>query len=465
MASSLPDPITTNEAGRVLSTTESVCPECLARLSAERVLVGDDVYLRKTCPEHGPFQAVIWRGPPLYSEWVKPKIPAHPVNPFTSIDRGCPYDCGLCADHRQQTCTALLEVTQRCDLRCPFCFADAGTAATPDPDLRTLEAWYRRLLDAGGPCNIQLSGGEPTVRDDLPDAVALGKSLGFEFIQLNTNGLRLARDPAYANALKDAGLSSVFLQFDGTRDDIFTALRGVQLLDRKRAAIERCVENDLGVVLVPTLVPGVNTGDLGNLIRLALEYFPGVRGVHFQPVSYFGRYPQAPADADRITIPEVIRAIEQQTRGLIKAANFTTSGCENALCSLHGNFVVMPNGDLRPWTQQAAASCRTPQPAEIGAARTRDFVATYWSSTANLVTLDNIASSSFGEWEVFLARTKTHTFCISGMAFQDAWNLDLDRLRDCCIHSVSPAGRLIPFCAYNLTDRSGRALYREPSRP
>ena len=123
----------------------------------------------------------------------------------------------------------------------------------------------------------------------------------------------------------------------------------------------------------------------------------------------------------------------------------------------------MPNGDLRPWTQQATSSCCPPQPAEIGAAKTRDFVAKHWSAASNLVTLDSFGSSSFGEWDVFLARTKTHTFCISGMAFQDAWNLDLERLRDCCIHTVSPDGRLIPFCAYNLTNRSGEALYRRSS--
>ncbi len=460
MASISPDLITTTDTDQVISTTESVCPDCLARIPAQRIQRGDDVYLRKVCVQHGAFEAILWRGQPAYVDWARPKIPAHPTNPFTPIERGCPFDCGLCADHRQHTCTALLEVTQRCDLRCPFCFASAGSASSPDPDLGTIEFWYRRLLEAGGPYNIQLSGGEPTLRDDLPDIVALGKSLGFSFIQLNTNGLRLAHDAAYVTRLKQAGLSSVFLQFDGTHDDIFKTLRGVKLLDRKRAAIEHCAENDLGVVLVPTLVPSVNTDDLGNVIDFALQHFPAVRGVHFQPVSYFGRYPQPPADTDRITIPEIMRAIEAQTQGRIKVQNFTTSGCENALCSLHANFVVMPNGELRPWTQQANSSCCTPQPAEIGAAKTRDFVAKYWSSTANVVPLDAIGAVPFGEWDVFLSRTQTHTFCISGMAFQDAWNLDLDRLRDCCIHTVSPDGRLIPFCAYNLTDRHGRSLYR-----
>jgi len=450
------------DAAQVISTTESVCPVCLARLPAQRIRQGDDVYLCKTCPEHGDFQTILWRGQPAYTDWVRPKIPAYPANPFTAVDRGCPFDCGLCADHRQQTCTALLEVTQRCDLRCPYCFASAGESPAPGPDLRQIEGWYRRLLEAGGPYNIQLSGGEPTMRDDLPDIIALGRSLGFSFIQLNTNGLRLGRDADYVKRLKDAGLASVFLQFDGMNDDILQTMRGVKQLERKRATIARCADHDLGVVLVPTLVPGVNTANIGAIIDFALALFPAVRGVHFQPVSYFGRYPQPPADTDRITIPEVIRAIEDQTRGLMKVENFATSGCENALCSLHGNFVVMPNSTLRPWTnqQQQKATCCTPQSAAAGAAKTRQFVAQHWAASSNVVSLDSIGAPGLGEWDVFLARTRTHTFCVSGMAFQDAWNLDLERLRDCCIHTMSPDGRLIPFCAYNLTDQAGRALYR-----
>jgi len=448
-----------------LSATESVCPECLARIPAHNVRRGDDVYLRKTCPEHGDFETIVWRGQPDYLGWVKPKIPAHPTNPLTAVEQGCPFDCGLCPDHRQHTCTAVLEVTQQCDLRCPFCFASAGSRRTVDPAIKVIEGWYRRLLDSGGPANIQLSGGEPTLRNDLPEIIALGRSLGFSFIQVNSNGLRLARDADYVRRLKEAGLSSVFLQFDGTDDAIMKTTRGVRLLERKRAAIERCAENDLGVVLVPTLVPGVNTGDIGRIIDFALGYFPAVRGVHFQPVAYFGRYPKKPADADRFTIPDVIRAVEEQTGGRIKAESFTTSGCENALCSLHGNFVVMPDGSLRPWTHHKSEACCTPQPAEIGAQKTRQFVAEHWSAGPELVPVDSIGEGSFREWEVFLARTRTHTFCISGMAFQDAWSLDLERLKDCCIHSVSPDGRIIPFCAYNLTSRTGRALYRGKKAP
>lgn len=472
MASILLEPTTTIDAGQVLSTTESVCPECLARLTAERVLIGDDVYLRKTCPTHGTFQIIIWRGQPSYADWVKPKIPAHPINPFTPIDRGCPYDCGLCADHLQTTCCVLLEVTQRCDLRCDFCFAAAGDRRVTDPDLAAIEQWYRRLLEAGGPYNIQLSGGEPTVRDDLPDIIRLGRDLGFTFFQLNTNGLRLARDGGYLKQLKDAGLSTVFLQFDGTRGEIHQELRGRDLLAPKLAVIDRCAELNLGVVLVPTLVPSVNTDDIGSLIQLALDHFPAVRGVHFQPVSYFGRYPRPPRNVDRITIPEVIRAIETQTHGRIKSTSFKPSNAENARCSFHGNFVVMPDGELKPLTQRAKSSCCQPSDAAQGSLQAREFVAQHWAapeaavellpSVPQLIAPQVIAPQpKLGGWDTFLARAKTHVFCISGMAFQDAWNLDLERLRECYIHNISPDGRLIPFCAYNLTAQDGHALYRQ----
>lgn len=461
MASILPDQTTTTNTGQVISITESVCPECLARIPAQRVACGDDVYLRKTCPEHGPYQTILWRGQPAYSEWVRPKIPAQPTQPFTPIERGCPFDCGLCADHLQTTCCVLLEVTQRCDLHCAFCFAEAGDRRVIDPDLAAIEGWYRRLLEAGGPYNIQLSGGEPALRDDLPEIIRLGRDLGFTFFQLNTNGLRLARDVAYLKRLKDAGLSTVFLQFDGTRGEIHQHLRGRDLLANKLSVIEHCAELNLGVVLVPTLVPGVNTGDIGNLIGFALDHFPAVRGVHFQPVSYFGRYPQTPRDADRITIPEVIRAIEAQTDGRISSSCFKPSNAENARCSFHGNFVVMPDGALKPLTQRATGSCCQPGNAAQGSAQAREFVAQHWSAPAATIELLPAAPSpSLGGWDTFLVRAKTHVFCISGMAFQDAWNLDLERLRECYIHNVSPDGCLIPFCAYNLTDRQGRSLYR-----
>jgi hypothetical protein len=252
----------------------------------------------------------------------------------------------------------------------------------------------------------------------------------------------------------------VFLQFDGTHENIHRQLRGGVFLKPKLAAIENCRKQGLGVVLVPTVVPGANSHNLGTIVEFALKNLDVVRGVHFQPVSYFGRYPQAPSDADRITIPEVIRNLEVQTGGLVTSQAFRPPGCENALCSFHGNFVLMPDGSLKSLTAHDPCGCHD-SGKQLGeaASKTKRFVAQNWSLGEGKTPPNVQGSFSMGEWDVLLERASTHKLCISGMAFQDVWNIDLDRLRDCCIHVVGRDGRLIPFCAYNLTSSAGRSLF------
>jgi len=285
--------------------------------------------------------------------------------------------------------------------------------------------------------------------------------MGFEFIQLNTNGLRLASDPEYLERLKEAGLSSVFLQFDGTENDIHRALRGGDFLESKLQAIENCSNMELGVVLVPTLVSGVNLHNVGQIISFALENVPVIRGVHFQPVTYVGRFPTVPTDEDRPTLPDVMRAIELQTQGLIRIGDFLPPGCENALCSFHGSFVVMPDGKLKALTNrhEGQCSCKSER-AEDGAARARQCVVEQWSASNTLASGATQDQISMGEWDVLLERARTHRLSVSAMAFQDAWNLDLERLRDCCIHVVAQDGKIVPFCVYNLTGTAGQSLYR-----
>lgn len=446
----------------ILAETESVCPECLVRIPAARIARGDDVYLRKACPAHGVFETVVWRGLPAARSWVRPRTAVHPDRPTTAVSRGCPFDCGLCPDHRQASCCVLLEVTMRCDLRCAFCFASAGDVRS-DPGFAQLEDRMRRLFAAAGPVNLQLSGGEPCVRDDLPEIAALARDIGFTFIQVNTNGLRLARDPAFAVRLRDAGVATVFLQFDGTRDDIHVRMRGRPLAVQKRAAIETCGQVGLGVVLVPVVVPGINADHLGDILRFAVANQPTVRGIHFQPVSYFGRYPTAPTSDDRITLPEIMAGLEAQTGGLVRVDNFQPAGAENALCSFNGTFVSMADGRLHPLTTPTAASCcgATGDASQAGVRRARDLVARRWAAAPGREQPASTATGpDFGGWDVFLARSRTHTLSISGMAFQDAWTLDLDRLRDCHIHIADQRGGEIPFCAYNLTGVDGRGPYR-----
>ena len=448
--------------GEIVARTESLCPVCLERLDAAMVSRSGAVCLEKSCREHGSWQIPVWRGEPAYEKWQRPKAPSRPELCYAPVKDGCPFDCGLCAEHRQYPCSVLLEVTQSCSLGCPVCFAAVGkeSGQEGDPDLATIGGWYDRVLAAAGACNIQLSGGEPTQRDDLPEIIALGRRKGFSFIQVNSNGLRLAGEKGYARSLAEAGLSTVFLQFDGTCDQVYATLRGRPLLAVKETAVRHCGEAGLGVVLVPTLVPGVNTGELGNIIRFALAHPRVVRGVHFQPISYFGRYALEGASRERFTLPEVMGAIEEQTEGLMRVSDFAPPGGENARCSFHGSFFQMSDGRLRRTTPSAANCCCTSDGHE-GLLRTIGSVARQWSAPPAETAAAPLAREDGAmDLDAFLERATNYSLSISCMVFQDVWNLDLERLRDCCISVMSPEGQLVPFCAYNLTGADGTTLYR-----
>lgn len=454
-----------NQTANVLRITESVCPKCLKRIPAEHVLIDGNVYMDKTCPEHGKFSTIIWRGSDqlAYSSWKKEKIFSHPEICLTEVEKGCPYDCGLCADHRQQTCCVLLEITGRCNLNCHYCFASSGEKDN-DPSLDQIKEWLELLAHLGKPF-IHLSGGEPTVRNDLPEIISLARQMGFSYIQLNTNGVRLGEDPQYGRELKDAGLSSVFMQFDGTKDEIYRRLRGRNLLTVKEKAIRNCGDNLLGVVLVPTIVPGVNDDNIGEIVNYGLSRIPEVRGIHFQPVSYFGRYPAAPLDEQRITLPEIIRGIVEQTDGIFKIEDFAPSGCDHARCGFHGDFLLLSDGSIQaltPKSDPTSCCCKPDSTPSFSAAveKSRNFVARRWVRTDSdrECCEENKRSDDL---DYFLNRLKSHGFSLTGMAFQDCWNIDLERLKECSLHVLNPAGKIIPFCAYNLSSTEGQTLYRQ----
>ena len=450
-----------------ISVTQSVCPVCLRKLDAE-IIAGDDgmIHMIKTCEEHGSFDVLLWEGDLVsYLLWAREDAGGGKA-PVTAgqKEKGCPYDCGFCSDHQSDGCCVLLELTSRCSLHCPVCFASAEQGAGWDLPLEEIEKQYDWLMRHGGPYNIQLSGGEPTMRDDLDRIVMLGKEKGFRYFQLNTNGLRIAGEDGYAQKLKDMGISCVFLQFDGCRDETYRKLRGRDLYEIKCRAVECCKEAGLPVVLVPVIAPDVNEDEIGEILHFAVQRHPAVRGVHFQPLSYFGRCEILPREADtkdcndtrtqwRITIPRMLDAIEQQTGGLMKAADFRGGGTESPYCSFHAAYRLRPGGKLNVLQKRTRGCCAQP------GSEAMQYVSQLWGNESPC--FEELPGSDVFSLDQFLKQAVNNTFTVTGMLFQDAWNLDLNRLKRCYICEADSEHGMVPFCAYNLTDCSGKALYRK----
>ena len=313
----------------MLRMTRSVCPVCLRNLPARLLREADGrVLLEKRCPEHGAFRVPVWQGRLDWDEWLRgtPPLPE-------GVGLRCPAGCGLCAEHEIGSCCVLLEVTGRRNLRCRFCFARGGEGAR-EPALAELKDAVRDIVRQCGDPLLQLSGGEPTLRDDLDELVRFAKEAGCSYVQLNTNGIRLAQEPDYARRLAEAGLDIVFLQFDGTRDEVYRALRGRELLAVKEEAIRVCGDLRVGGTLVPTVVPGVNDDQLGEIVAFACAHAPAVRGIHFQPVSYFGRYPGRPEPEERYTLDRLMADLSEQAG--IPLTSFMPSRCDHPLCGFPG---------------------------------------------------------------------------------------------------------------------------------
>ena len=421
--------------GRVIRETRSVCPVCLRNLPAllEQEQSGE-ILLKKTCPDHGSFSVPVWRGLMDFETWTQY---ADPLGP----DKGtrCPENCGICPEHEIGSCCVLLEVTSRCNLRCRFCFANGGSPEE-DPSLDSLREAIRDIVRQCGHPLLQLSGGEPTLRDDLPELVRFARECGCSYVQVNTNGIRLAEDPDYVRRLAEAGLDIVFLQFDGTEDEIYHYLRGKSLLETKLEAIQVCSEHMIGVTLVPTVVKGVNDQNLGQLIRLAAGLVPGVRGIHFQPVSYFGRYPDRPQAEERYTLDQLMADISDQAG--IPIESFQPSRCDHPLCGFHASFLVNADGSLRALPTHSAQS--------RGCAKdNREYVARHWKRFPTEAKPAGAFSEEM-DFDTFLYRIRQENLTLSAMAFQDAMNFNIERLHRCSLHVYS-GGKVKPFCANYLT--------------
>jgi uncharacterized radical SAM superfamily Fe-S cluster-containing enzyme len=461
--------------------TQTICPECEKPIEASYEQEHGQVFFTASCPHCGAaLRTLASEHPEDFYRWDAYESICVP--PKQALTKGsetgkseCPLHCGTCEDHKMTACCVLIEVTQDCNQHCPVCYANAvpdchcgpraaisnndNVPAEPRhaPTTETITAIYDHLLTLGEerPFNIQLSGGEPTVRNDLPEIIKTGREKGFEYIQLNTNGRRIAQEPGYAEKLAEAGLTTVFLQFDGMNDEIYKALRGEPLLEVKKQAVENCRKAGLPVTLVPTVMKSINLSGIGELFDYMLENVDTIKGIHFQPASFFGRSSFKEED-ERVTMFGIMKALEEQTDGRIKTEDLVPISTGHPLCCFCGTFIKEANGSITSLTteeqKETGNSCccsAEPTPLDI-IKKDRDFVLNKWQKGGGSTCDCSDGVISLDDAESFL---RSRIFTISGMAFMDRGNLDAERLKRCRVQIYSPDKKLIPFCAYNTAYR------------
>lgn len=442
---------------QVISRTQSICPRCKQVLDAEVIERDGRVVLGRTCPEHGSFEAVVYGDAQRYREIQRFNKPGEdPLQRQTPTVDGCPHDCGICPEHAQHTCLGIIEVNTACNLDCPICFADSGTGIRGHGFSLTL-AQVESMLDAfvaaeGEPESVQLSGGEPSIHPEILEMLAAAKARGITLVMLNTNGIRLARDPRFAPALAEIGVH-VYLQFDGFEADTQMAIRGKDLTAEKRRALDACEAAGVTVSLATTVERGINEHEVGAVLRFGVEH-PAVTGVFFQPATHSGRSRIDADPLDKLTNSDVIDGICAQLPEWFRGDDFVPVPCCSPSCR-SATFALYDGEDL------------IPLPRLVDVEEYLDYVSNRAVPDLEVLeALEGLWSAKAAGGSAPVAQRLDCVACATGMPpelrevaargfmvviqdFQDPYTLDVNKLRKCCVSEIVPDGRLIPFCAYN----------------
>lgn len=449
----------------------SLCDACLRRIEGKLVIRDNMVWMYKWCPAHGQTKVLVasdaafWRmGREVY---IKP--PEMPERFNTEMAWGCPYDCGLCPDHMQHSCLTILEITDHCTLSCPVCYAASGPHRTERRDLATVE----RMLDAivaneGEPDVVQISGGEPTTHPEFFAILDAAKRRPIKHLMLNTNGIRIANEPGFAERLATyAPGFEVYLQFDSLEREALLTLRGADLRRIREDAVAALDRVGLSTTLVMTVAKGVNDHEIGAVIDWATSH-PCIRGVTLQPVQFAGRIAGVETATGRLTLTEVRQRLLDQ-------------------CPIFQSDDVIPV-PCNPDALAMGYALRTP----IGIIPLTRFIGpdVLLAGERNTIVFEQDPALKDQVFRLFATNHSPESqakhlasllCCLPGidappnvgydsvfrvliMAFMDATAFDVRTMKKSCVHIVQPDGRIIPFESFNLLYRDAQRAVLEDRR-
>jgi uncharacterized radical SAM superfamily Fe-S cluster-containing enzyme len=425
-----------------------------------KVIIEDDkVFYLKRCREHGVQKTLIsddveyWRQQKL---WIKPGD--RPLTTQTRTEAGCPFDCGLCPDHEQHSCLAIIEINQACNLACPVCFASATDVHGSHRPLAEIEAMLDALVESEGePDLVQISGGEPTIHPEFFAVLDAVKRRPIRHVMINTNGVRIAQDREFVERLASyAPRLEVYLQFDSLDDDALVNLRGAKLARIRREALEALEAVGLSTTLVAVVKRGVNDHEVGDIIRHALTW-KCVRGVTFQPVQDAGRNDGFDANANRVLLTQIRR--EVGTSGVFGVEDMIPLPCNPDQISI--GYALRDGDEVKPLTRLL------PRELILNGPNTISYEA-YPELKARILDLLSLATAQANTEEklagllcclphamVPAELTYANSFRVVILQFLDRYNFDIATVKRSCVHFVTPAGQIIPFDTYNTFYREG----------
>lgn len=440
--------------------TNSLCNECEKVISAKIIFKDDRVYLLKNCPTHGEQLELLEHDIEYFKNKRTYDKPGTASETQTEIKNGCPYDCGLCPNHDQHSCISLIEITNKCNMNCNTCYANSGKGKDLDLSL------IKKMIDFGAEAEggkgevLQISGGEPTLHKDVIEIIKLAREK-FQYVMLNTNGIRIAEDEDFVKELSQfVGRFEIYLQFDSFKDDVYSKIRGRNLKDIKKKAIDNLNKYNIPVTLVMTIERDINDGEIGKIISYGLET-SNVRGLNIQPVAFFGRKNGNTDRSNRVTLTDVINSIEKQTKKMIIKDDFVPLPCNVERVSL--TYLYKTKQGFIPITRANSIKKYLPYvnntftfKIEDALTNGKDIIFGTCCNPLNfLKDFKKFVPKDFMSWDVKKRSeyVSNNTFRVTISSFIDRYNFDIKSMQKECAHIITQDLKRIPFSSYNMIYR------------